>query len=299
MAQTSVKAYGKFNIALNVLGTQNGYHNLDTFVCTVDKYDKIILTSRKDKKILVSFSGDYAFTPEDQSTLNAYKAAEKFIEKFNTNGVNIEIIKNIPDGGGMGGSSTNISGVLNGMKKLYKIDGEVKDIADCLGSDSGYLLEGGFARLTSRGEVVEKLDIDTELYFVVIHAKTGVNTSKCFKTFDENNFDGEVCDIAEVISAVTNNEISALKGKTLNALTKPASLLNEEVERNLNKLNELSPIFSSMTGSGSTVFSMYDTVELATWAVGKLKKEFGSRVEVLKSFDPNKRTFWESLFHKT
>ena len=296
MASKSVKAYGKFNIALNVLGTTNGYHNLDSFVCTVDKYDKINLTSRKDKKILVSFTGPYAFTPEDQSTLNAYKAAEKFIEKFNTNGVDIEIIKNIPDGGGMGGSSTNISGVLNGMKKLYKIDSDVKDIADSLGSDSGYLLEGGFARLTSRGEVIEKLDIDTELYFVVIHGKTGVNTAACFKTFDENNCDGEVCDINEVISAVKSNDITSLQGKTLNALTKPATLLNEEILYNLNKLNELSPVFSSMTGSGSTVFSMYETVELATWAVGKLKKEFGDRVEVLKSFDPNKLSFLEKLF---
>ncbi len=296
MFSTSVKAYGKFNIALNVLGTCNGYHMLDSFVCTVDKYDKIILNSRKDKKILVSFSGKYAFTPKDQSTLNAYKAAEKFIEKYNTNGVNIEIIKNIPDGGGMGGSSTNISGVLNGMKKLYKIDDDVKDIADSLGSDSGYLLEGGYARLTSRGEVVEKLDIDTELYFVVLHAKTGVNTANCFKVFDENNFDGEVCDIAEVINAVKTNDINLLKGKTLNALTKPASLINEEVLRGLNKLNELSPIFSSMTGSGSTVFSMYDTVELATWAACKLKREFGDRVEILKTFDPNKRSFLEKFF---
>ena len=296
MATKSVKAYGKFNIALNVLGVENGYHNLDSFVCTVDKYDKIIINSRKDKKILVSFTGPYAFIPKDQSTLNAYKAAETFMEKFNTNGVDIEIIKNIPDGGGMGGSSTNISGVLNCMKKLYKIDGEVKDIADSLGSDSGYLLEGGFARLTSRGEVVEKLDIDTELYFVVIHANTGVNTASCFKTFDENNFKGEVCDVAEVINAVKTNDLTTLQGKTLNALTKPATLLNEEISYNLSKLNELSPIFSSMTGSGSTVFSMYETVELATWAVGKLKKEFGDRVDILKSYDPNKRTFLEKLF---
>ena len=296
MAQVSVKAYGKFNIALNVLGVKDGYHNLDSFVCTVDKYDKIILSSRKDKKILVSFSGEYAFTPKDQSTLNAYKAAERFIEKFNTNGVNIEIIKNIPDGGGMGGSSTNISGVLKGMKKLYKIDSDVKDIADSLGSDSGYLLDGGFARLTSRGEVVEKLDIDTELYFVVIHAKSGVNTASCFKTFDEININGEVCDIQEVINAVSSDNIKALQNKTLNALTKPATILNEEISYNLGKLNELSPIVSSMTGSGSTVFSIYETVELATWAVSKLKREFGDRVELLKTFDPNKRSFLEKLF---
>ena len=182
------------------------------------------------------------------------------------------------------------------MKKLYKIDGDVKDIADSLGSDSGYLLDGGFARLTSRGEVVEKLDIDTELYFVVLHAKSGVNTASCFKTFDENKYIGEVCDIAEVINVVTNGDLKWLQGKTLNALEKPATTLNQEISYNLDKLNDLSPIFSSMTGSGSTVFSVYETVELATWAVSKLKREFGDRVELLKTFDPNKKSFFEKLF---
>ncbi len=287
--KASVKAYGKFNIALNVLGLEKGYHLLDSLVCTVNKYDKIIVSKRKDKKILLSFSGRYAFIPKDQSTLNAYKAAEKFIEKFDVNGVDIEIIKNIPDGGGMGGSSTNISGVLNAMKKLYKIKDDVKDIADQLGSDSGYLLEGGFARLTSRGEVVEKLDIKTQLYFVVIHAKSGVNTAECFKTFDNNDFNGKVCDIDEVINSVKNGDILSLKGKELNALTKPAQLLNEEVLYNINKLNELSPIISSMTGSGSTVFCMFETLELALWAVSKLKKEYSYRVELLKSINPSEK----------
>ena len=296
MAIVTQKAYGKINIALNVLNSENGYHNLDSFVCTVDKYDKIIVSSRRDKKILVSFTGEYGFIPKEQESTNAYKSAKMFMEKFNVNGVNIEIIKNIPDGGGMGGSSANISGVLKAMKKLYHIDDDVKDIADSLGSDSGYLLNGGFARLTSRGEVVESLDINSELCFVVIHGKKGVNTGECFKLFDQKGYDGVVCDINEVISAVSSNNLLSLKGKTLNALTNPAKELNSEVEYNLNKLNELSPLFSSMTGSGSTVFCMYESIELAEWAVSKLKKEYGERVEILKSIDPNKPTFLEKLF---
>ncbi len=292
----SVMAYGKLNIALNVVGKEEGYHLLDHFVCTVNKYDKIIVKKRKDKKILISFSGKYAFIPKDQSKLNAYKAAEKFIERFSVNGVDVEIVKNIPDGGGMGGSSTNISGVLNAMKKLYKIDADVKDIADELGSDSGYLLNGGFARLTSRGERVERLDIKTKLYFVVIHAKTGVSTAECFKTFDENSFNGKVCDVDEVINAIKNGDILSLKGKNLNALTPSAKLLNEEISYNLDRLNELSPIFSSMTGSGSTVFSTYETKELALWAVSKLKKEFSNRVELLKSINPSEKSILEKLF---
>ena len=293
----SVKAYGKLNIALNVLGKENGYHLLDDFVCSVNKYDKIIVKKRKDKNILVSFSGKYAFIPKDQTKLNAYKAAFKFIEKFDVNGVDIEIVKNIPDGGGMGGSSTNISGVLNAMKKLYKINEDVKDIADQLGSDSGYLLDGGFARLSSRGEIVEKLDIKTQLYFVVIHANSGVSTAECFNTFDNENMQGIVCDVDEVINAIKNEDILSLKGKTLNALTSASKLLNEEISYNLEKLNELSPVFSSMTGSGSTVFSVYETYELALWAVSKLKREFSCKVELLKSINPSEKVGLKNLFN--
>ena len=77
MKSATVKAYGKINISLNVLGAQDGYHNLDTVVVTVDKYDKVTVTKRKDDKILLNLYGEYGNKPFIQEKFNAYKTAKK------------------------------------------------------------------------------------------------------------------------------------------------------------------------------------------------------------------------------
>ena len=67
MARVDYKAYGKINLTLCVTGESGGYHTLDTVVLTVSKYNKIILKSRRDDKILITFSGKYGVTPKKQA----------------------------------------------------------------------------------------------------------------------------------------------------------------------------------------------------------------------------------------
>lgn len=287
MKTATVKAYGKINISLNVLGVSNGYHNLDSIVVTVDKFDKITVTKRKDDKILLNLYGEYGNKPFVQENFNAYKAAKAFKEKYNTCGVTVDVDRNIPEGGGMGASSADIAGVLNAMKKLFCVTDSVKDLADSLGSDSGYLLGGGFARLTSRGEVVERLtDVEYKPYFLVIYAKNGVNTAKCFKEFDDSGDSGTVADNDAIIEGLRKCDILSVKGKTGNALTDSAIKINGEVGDNLKALLSLSPDVCGMTGSGSTVFSMYDSYEMVTWAYSKLKRKYGAKIEMLDTYNP-------------
>ena len=298
MKSATVKAYGKINITLNVLGAQNGYHNLDSVVTTVDKFDKVTVSKRKDDKILLTLTGEYAPNNYIQENYNAYKAALLFKQKFSTSGVNVTIERNIPEGSGMGGSSADIAGVLKAMQKLFAVTESVKDIADQLGSDSGYLLEGGFARLTSRGEVIENIESDWTPYFIVIYAKTGVNTKECFLEFDNGEYKGEVADNNAVISAIKNHSIEEMVGKTGNALTGAAIKLNDEVKENLSALLALSPQVADMTGSGATVFAMYDSYEMASWALSKLTKKYGKRAELLYTYNPLYKPFIEGFLEK-
>lgn len=296
MARVDYKAYGKINLTLCVTGVSGGYHTLDTVVLTVSKYNKIILKSRRDDKILITFGGKYGVTPKKQADTNAYKAAKAFIDKFKTKGVDIELIENIPAGGGMGGSSADIAGVLNGLKKLYKIDGDVKDIADSLGSDSGYLLTGGAARLFSRGENIKKIDSKLSGYVLVIYAKSGgVSTKECFEKFDELKSEGVVCDNDETEKLLAAGDISALRGKTGNALYEAACALNPEIAENLAALKDLSPVLCGVTGSGSTVFCMFDTYELTAWALWKLKRKFYGRIEILEIIDASKKSRFKTI----
>ncbi len=293
----TVKAFAKINIALNVLGSSGGYHNLDSVVTTVSKYNLVKVTKRKDNKILVSFVGKYGFIPTLQEETNAYKAAKLFIDTFKTSGVNIEITVNVPTGSGMGGSSVDIVGVLGGMKKLFKIDADLKTLADSLGSDSGYLLKGGFARIRSRGEVVDYFDTSLKLYFVVVYGSGGVNTKTCFEVFDSFNKPGEVSDIDKLIEGLKNGDISSLDSNVENALYDSAVRVNKEVELNLNAIKSLSPRWCGMTGSGSTVFAIYDNYEMASWAEDKLKRQ-KLNAELLTSYDNKTPNLIDVLFDR-
>ncbi len=117
-----VKAYAKLNLTLAVTGVRDGYHMLDSLVCTVDMFDLIKLKRRKDKLVSVEMHGRGTETlPYEKN--NAVKAAEAFIKTFDTCGTDIKIFKNIPVGAGLGGSSADISGVINGMARLYGAGG--------------------------------------------------------------------------------------------------------------------------------------------------------------------------------
>ncbi len=281
-----VKAYAKINLSLNLTGVNDGYHILDSVVTTIDLYDTITARARKDDKINVIMRGigeDVIFGENN----NAYKAAELFKKTFNTKGVDITVQKNIPLAGGLGGSSADIAGVLNVLKNVFDIGEDVKPLADSLGSDSGYLLKGGFARISGRGEIVEKIDSLADFWVILVYSESGVNTADCFKEYDKSPSVGALTNNDELVKAIEKGDVVEISKHVSNGLTNPACKLCSEVEKNLTALKNLSPLCASMSGSGSTVFAIFETKELTLWAADKLKKE-GCEVEVVKTVTPKK-----------
>ena len=295
MQSVTVKGYGKINIALKVYKKQGEYHPLDSVCVTVKKYDKITITKRKDNKILLTFYGKYAESNYIQENTNAYKACKAFIDRFSTCGVNVDIERNIPIGSGMGGSSADIAGTLNGLKKLFNIKDDVSDIATLLGSDSTYLLQGGFARLKGRGEKVTFYDTDLKYYVLLIYAKRGVNTKDCFLAFDQIENDQTNVDIDKVEKAILDKDFELLGKYSGNSLLVPAVTLNDEIGDNLKEVEKLSPSCYGMTGSGSTVFVLYDSYEMASWAYGHLKKKFNKNVELVETYNPKRISLIEKI----
>lgn len=288
------KAYAKINLSLNVYNCENGYHNLDSVVSTIDLYDEIIVSKRRDDKInlVMRGIGEDVLSGTDN---NAYKAAKLFKETFNTKGVDIKIVKHIPLSGGLGGSSADIAGVLNALKELFDVDGDVKSLADRLGSDSGYLLTGGFARIRGRGEIVDTISSNIEFWVVLAYSETGVNTAECFKKYDEMPTEVKLSNTEEMISALENGDFDGVIKQIGNDLALPAISLCEEMNKNLQALKELNPLCASVSGSGSTTFAIFETKELALWAVDRLRRK-GFNVEVVPTIIPKqpKKNRWFS-----
>lgn len=272
MVTVREKAYAKVNLCLKILGARRGYHEIDTLVATVNIFDSLTVTKRKDDKIVVRTGGGFYKLPDKEQDNNAYKAAELFRSTFNTKGVDIVINKRIPVAGGLGGSSADIAATLRAMKKLFDVDCDLKPLADSLGSDSGYMLTGGFARLCGRGEIVNFLPLnDVKLHLLIATPKTGVNTSACYAKYDELKIDDNNFSVDQTIKNLS--EAIFKKEDFYNALYAPAKMINPEIERVYGLIERLSPSATFMSGSGSSVVGIFQTKELCEWAKDKLKRE--------------------------
>ena len=268
MESVAVKAYAKINLTLHITGTEKGYHMLDSLVASIGLYDEIFLKKRRDGQIFVTMHGMGSESiPHDGN--NAVKAGKLFVEKFATHGADIEIIKNIPMGAGLGGSSTDAAGVLNGLAKLYNIDdfGSLKLIADQTGSDTGYLLTGGWARLSGRGNQVKPIDSKFKAHILLLVPEVNVSTAQCYAKFDQSGTVGGNSERAE--RAVIDGDIKALAAELSNALMPAAALLSEEIANCMEELKKFSPLAVNMTGSGCCVYALFENKEKCDKALSR------------------------------
>ncbi|MGN0814708.1 MAG: 4-(cytidine 5'-diphospho)-2-C-methyl-D-erythritol kinase [Candidatus Coproplasma sp.] len=269
------KAYAKVNLSLDITGVSGGYHNLDSVVTTIDVYDLITIKKRKrDKLVSITMHGmDSENIPFEKN--NAVKAAEKFISEFDVCGADITVYKNIPMGAGLGGSSADVSGVLNALKKLHGIedDQKIKDLADSLGSDTGYMLTGGYARITGRGEIVQPLDSNLKLNLLLLVPKTPVSTPECYRAYDKINCRRPNTS-AEAESAVLSGDVQALGKALSNALMPAAAHLNPDVIKAAEELHEFSPLGVTMSGSGSCVYALFENDQFCSYAYSRYRGKY-------------------------
>ena len=254
MKKVKIKARAKINLTLDILGVEQKYHKINTLVSTIDMHDKIVIKARKDNGIKLYMKGLPVGVPIVEN--NAYKAAKMFIEKFGTTGVDIFITKKIPVGGGLGGSSADIAGVLNGMKELFQIEESVLPLANALGSDSGYLLSGGYAVLSGRGEQICPKQIDKELFLLIITEQEPVSAKISYSTFDKQQKTYKPS-TKTALSALEQGDREKFIKAIKNDLTSASCEVLPEIKTNLLALKKSGADAVVMTGSGSAVYGLF------------------------------------------
>ena len=275
METVKVLSYAKLNLTLDITGRTEQYHTLDSLVVTVGLYDKIIAKKRKDSliNVIMHGMGSDKLLPEEN---HAVRAGEAFVAAFDTQGADISVYKNIPMGAGLGGSSADAAGVLNALAKLYQTTdfARLKAVADGLGSDTGYMLRGGLARMRGRGEEVEFLPDTPEMHFLLLWPKSEVSTAECYQTYDSlprTQKEGRTERCLEAYYGMGMGAGARLFG---NDLYESAKSLNPDVGEVVSALKSFSPISASMTGSGSAAFAVFETRELCEWAKSRYRGKF-------------------------
>ena len=277
---------------------------LDSLVVNIDLFDLLVLKKRKGalSSVTMKGMGSESIPPEKN---NALKAAEAFSKAFGTDGADITVYKNIPIGGGLGGSSADVVGVLNGMAALYGVTdrARLKEIADSLGSDTGYMLDGGYARMMGRGEKVEKLDLTNKLHFLLICPNSSVSAGECYRTFDEQprTLEYRGSQTQRCIEFLRQKDLNEGGRYLMNDLFRASNALNEDVGKAYEQAQSFSPLGVTMSGSGSSVIALFETRELCEWAKSRYKGKF--RTYVVETVIPNytacarkERSAWRNPF---
>ncbi len=297
MNETTVRAYAKVNLTLEIVGRENGYHQLDSLVASVDVYDSIRLKKRKGKlsSIWMHGQGSESIPPEKN---NALAAAERYSETFGTDGADITVYKDIPIGAGMGGSSADVAGVLVGMQRLYgaATEEELETLAQQLGSDVKYMLKGGYARMQGRGEILTPIEgVNEPLHLLMLYPKAGVSSGACYREYDrQNETDNPTGCTERAISALVEGDTAEVGRCLKNDLYLPAAALCADVKKALDEALSFGPLGAVMTGSGSAVLAIFETAELCRYAKSRYKGK--CRAAVLKTIDPQKQSFLKSPF---
>lgn len=272
MFTVTEKGYAKVNLFLTVTGRGGGYHTIDSVVSTIGLYDTVRVRARRDDKITVRMSGVHGAAEISGEENNAYKAAKLFCDRFKVGGVDINVVKRIPIGGGLGGSSADIAATLKAMAKLFKVDGDITPLADALGSDSGYLLSGGLARLTGRGDKVQLLNEDNfRLNLLVVTPDFGITAGEAYSEYDRQSVNKKAKSADDFLAELYDGNIK--KDSFYNALYPSAATLNPKITAVNGLIAALSPISHTMTGSGSSFVAAYSHEELCMWARDKLKNK--------------------------
>ena len=275
MNEIKLQVNAKINLSLNLTSLMNsGYHCLDSVMVSVNIADTIVVSRRRDKEITIKmFDADGGAVPIENKYNSAYRAACALRDGFSLGGFDIAVTKRIPLAAGLGGSSADAAGVIAAITKLNNIDIKSSSayiIAFKSGSDVPFMLDGGFARVTGRGEKVESLGADTTLHMVVAKGKSGCSTKASYDKFDALNNWRRGNSLA-MIRALKQNDIDGVAGLLHNDLQAPSVSICPEIQTTLDILRGTAPLNCMMSGSGSACFGLYRTAAEARAAADGIK----------------------------
>lgn len=268
------KAYGKINLSLDVLGRRaNGYHDVSMVMQTVDLYDVITLRklSYRDGIILTT---DVDNIPLDEGNI-VYKAIKLVKEEYGIDiGVSADIKKRLPVAAGMGGGSADSAAALRGMNTLFELglkSERLEELGVRLGADVPFLIKGGIALAEGIGEKLTALPAFPECSLVIVNPNVSVSTKEVYEAFDSLT---EVVhpDIKKLTDSLGKEDLGyivKLLGNVLEDVTIKKHGIIDEIKR---LLVENGAVFSMMTGSGPTVFGIFEDEEKAVMAGEKLSE---------------------------
>lgn len=273
MDHFETRAYAKINLSLDVTGRlENGYHLVRMVMQTVGIYDVLKFEKTKGEITVVA---DNKELPSVQDNL-IYKAVSLMKETYGiSGGVKVLLEKNIPIAAGMAGGSTDAAAALKAMNALYELDlslQELQKLGVRLGADIPYCLLGGTALAEGIGEILTPLPDVPRATLLVAKPAVGVSTKEVYEELDSREIPSHP-DVEGMLSAIRQGDLTGITDRLGNVLETVTVSRHPVIGQIKKRMLECGARGSLMSGSGPTVFGIFDTVFGAEQALLRIRSE--------------------------
>lgn len=284
MNSIDLKSRAKVNLSIDVLGKrEDGYHLVEMIMQTIDLYDKLKITEIEENSILIKSNSLDIPSNEDNIM---YKAVNLLKNQFNIEkGIEISIEKNIPVAAGMAGGSSNAAAVLVGLNKLWNLglsENELKDIGLKLGADVPFCITGGSALAEGIGEELTNIKgLPEDLNILVCKPNIFVSTKEVYQSLNMDKVKRRPQN-KELIDALQKEDVKFISENMVNVLEEVTSLKYSEIGQIEDIMIKNKALGSMMSGSGPTVFGLFDNKDCAIKAKEDLQAKY-NQVYLVKS----------------
>lgn len=286
-----LKAYGKINLALDVIRKRkDGYHDVKMIMQTVGIFDGIEMIKTNSNNIEVETNLFYLPTNENNIV---YKAAKMLFDEFNIkSGLHINLKKFIPVSAGMAGGSTDAASVMFGINRMYDLGLSIEQLMERgvkIGADVPYCLMRGTALSEGIGEKLTRLPDMVKCPVLIAKPPISVSTKFVYENLRLDKIKKHP-DIEGMVKEIKGKNLEGIASKMENVLESVTVTEYPQIQKIKDMMMENGAINSIMSGSGPTVFGLYESSETAYECKEIIKTSgLSKQVYVTEFFSPGNR----------
>ena len=290
MDEITLKALAKINLGLDVIRRrEDGYHEVRMIMQTIHLYDLLEVKKTKDPQITIQTN--LSFLPVNENNL-VYKAARLLQEEFSLDGgVSVNLTKRIPVAAGMAGGSTDAAAMLYAMNQMYDLGLSRKELMErgvAIGADVPYCIMRGTALAEGIGEKLTQLPPMVKCPVLIAKPSVSVSTKFVYQNLklDEQTIHPDIDTLLSDIREKNLDGICTHMGNILESVTIPNYPVIAKIKEQMLRSGAKA---SMMSGSGPTVFGLFEDGETAKAAMRDMKRSGLARQDYLTTIYNNRR----------
>ena len=268
-----LRAMAKINLGLDVIRRrEDGYHEVRMIMQTIRMYD--VLDIRRKQTPGISLSVNLPYIPCDERNL-VYKAAKLLMDEFQVKeGISMKLTKSIPVAAGMAGGSADAAAAFVGVNRLFRLglsEEEMMKRAVKIGADVPYCIMRGTALAEGIGEKLTRLSPLPDCYVLIGKPGISVSTKTAYENLNLGSIEKRP-DIDGMIRDIENGDLYAMTGKMENVFEPGVIGKYPVIQEIKDFMMERGALRAMMSGSGPTVFGIFDDKNKLYAAADALKK---------------------------